>query len=214
MLRWPNEAFHITSSSVIIEADEPATVFERVFHPLMSVVLGMSGVATFHAFVAATSEGAVAIMGRSGYGKSSLGLELLAGGARLVSDDMLAIDATGQVRPGPRFVRVATDDRATRDPGGKQRRTVDSVDAAVDLKAVVIITRETEGFSQIDRQLDAVDALLNQAYVPFSCSKTEHRTKLERTIELATHVPVYHCQRHHLDPTRLAERTMSILHDQ
>jgi hypothetical protein len=211
VLRWPDAAFLVTSEAVIVDAVDPAWAFERYFNPVMSLAIAARGGATLHAFVVRIPQGTVAIMGRSGYGKSSLGIELLERGGLLVSDDVLALDGSGALQPGPSFVRYVCADVDLHDPGGKARRIVPSVDGPVTPDLVVVITREVSGFDRVTRQMDAVDLLLGQMYSPIAAEPDVRKVNLRHAVRLASTVPVYECGRHHRPVGELADRTISIL---
>ena len=69
--------------------------------PILSCALLRRGVETLHATVVEVQGGAVAIMGESGHGKSSLAASLVAAGHRLITDDLLTFKGGLLAQPGP-----------------------------------------------------------------------------------------------------------------
>lgn len=63
---------------------------------MLSFVLAMRGDAVLHASAAETDDGVVAFVGRSGMGKSTMATLMCADGARLITDDVLRLDLTGE----------------------------------------------------------------------------------------------------------------------
>jgi hypothetical protein len=71
----------------------------------------LQGLEVFHASAVATSHGAVAIVGRSGAGKTSLAIELCRRGASFLADDVLALERAGEslmVYPGTPVASLAS----------------------------------------------------------------------------------------------------------
>jgi len=66
-----------------------------VFGQVISYALLKQGMEPLHATVLAFDEGAVALLGDSGYGKSTLAAAFLQAGFRLVTDDMLVLRENG-----------------------------------------------------------------------------------------------------------------------
>lgn len=210
-LTWSDASFLVTEALVVVDAVDPAWAFERYLNPVMSLVIAARGGATLHAFVVDMPGGAVAIMGRSGHGKSSLGEALLSRGGLLVSDDLLVLDVDGSIQPGPRFIRSVTDDREAHDPGGKTRTTVEAVDGPVELALVVVISRECDGFEPVVRPMDGVDALLEQMYTPIAIAPDVRKVNLSHAVRLAGSTSIHLCERHHLPPADLAVRVETLL---
>lgn len=74
----------------LIPIDDPA--FEtNVLHSLVAIALMLRGEETLHATVVAIDDKAVALLGPSGVGKSTLAACLVARGAQLVTDDVLRL---------------------------------------------------------------------------------------------------------------------------
>ncbi|MEZ5165232.1 MAG: hypothetical protein R2695_01620 [Acidimicrobiales bacterium] len=211
MLAWDDAAFALDGDRLIVDATDPAWAFERYANPVMSLAIAAASGAAFHCFAVATEHGTAAVMGGSGYGKTSIGRELLARGGRLVCDDLLAFDVDGAVRPGPAFVRTADGNDDDLDPGGKHRRTVAAVHDRVDIDVVVVLTREVTGLARVERQLAAVDTILEQVYSPIAATPEVREVHLRRAVDLATRAEVWWCERHHDTPARLADRIGSIL---
>lgn len=80
--------------------------------PLAAVLQGYE---LFHASAVAGEAGVAAFAGTSGAGKTSLASRLVARGARLVTDDVLAIESTSScvlAHPGPAFMALPPADQA------------------------------------------------------------------------------------------------------
>jgi hypothetical protein len=73
---------------------------------LMSVVLVLRGHLVLHASAVQVGDGAVAFVGSSGMGKSTLATLLCAAGAPLVTDDVLRVDGEGFCRLGATEARL------------------------------------------------------------------------------------------------------------
>jgi hypothetical protein len=72
----------------------------------------LQGLETFHASAVATDEGAVAIAGPSGAGKTSLAIELCRSGAGFLADDVVALERDGEAlvaHPGTPAAGLASD---------------------------------------------------------------------------------------------------------
>ena len=211
VLRWPDAAFGVADDGVTVDADDPARAFERYFNPVMSLVLGTRGWTSFHAFVVQIDGLGIAVMGGSGYGKSSLGLALLGQGGLLVSDDLLALDADGIVQPGPLFVRTNTDNRSDRDPGGKARQLREAVHGPISLDLAIVISRDAEGFASVVGSAQAAGQVVKQAYSPFAASREAQRNTLHAATRIASTAPVIACERHFESPEDLAQRVLAFL---
>ena len=82
-----------------------------ILGPVMALALQQSGILCLHGSAVTLGEEAVAFLGPKHYGKSTLALAMVAAGARLLSDDLVAIkpDASPVVLPGVHSVRVRKD---------------------------------------------------------------------------------------------------------
>jgi hypothetical protein len=99
------------------EADAvPVERCERfLFAQVLPLAAVLQGLDVLHASAVAWDGGAVAFLGASGAGKTTVATRLMARGARLITDDALALGlAGGQViaHPGPPFVAIAATDAA------------------------------------------------------------------------------------------------------
>ena len=78
------------------EADRAFTT--HLFGHVLSFVLLKKGFEPLHSTVLASADGAIGILGESGYGKSTLAAGLLQSGMRLVTDDLLVVTYEGDDR--------------------------------------------------------------------------------------------------------------------
>ncbi len=87
------------SSSVYIvhssRSSQPALEFARTVRSVIMVYLEDQGWISYHAGAVETKNGLVMIVGNSGAGKTSLILDLLAGGARYVANERLLVRGNG-----------------------------------------------------------------------------------------------------------------------
>jgi hypothetical protein len=80
-----------------------------VVEPLLSVVAARAGQVLLPAAALEEGPGAVALMGRSGSGKTSVSLRALAAGRGIVGDDQFLLDAHGRCSRLPRRLRLYSD---------------------------------------------------------------------------------------------------------
>lgn len=102
--------------------------------PFAAVLRGIEGL---HAGAAAIGDGAVVVAAASGGGKTTLVAELVERGARLVADDVAAVESDGDtvvVHPGPGLMSV-------RDDAGPPLRRVAREPRSLPLRAVVLLRR-------------------------------------------------------------------------
>ncbi|MBA2954242.1 hypothetical protein GON03_07905 [Nocardioides sp. MAH-18] len=76
---------------------DPDLVSVLVSGTVLAFVLAMRGEAVLHASAVQVGDAALAFVGASGMGKSTMATLLCAAGARLVTDDVLRVDTTGSV---------------------------------------------------------------------------------------------------------------------
>ena len=121
------------------ERAKPDSFETHLLSQVLSSAMLRVGIEPIHGTVLATSVGGVAILGDSGYGKSSLAASFMAAGDRLVTDDLLV------VRPGPEGLMVM--------PGPQRMKLMPST-------ARKLLGRRAEGVSINDRTRKAVIPLL------------------------------------------------------
>jgi hypothetical protein len=109
----------------------PAWRWERlVIAQVLPLAAVLRGKDVLHASAVALHDRAVAFMGRSGAGKTTLAGRIVANGARLVTDDVLAVDRTRQEVVVHRGAAVARIDAAQlRDMSQSERRALGPVRA-------------------------------------------------------------------------------------
>ena len=127
--------FRIDGARRTIEARPAPELDPLMLAPLiegavLACVLALEGECVLHASAVEMDGGAVALVGRSGQGKSTLATLLCLGGASLVSDDVLRVDLSGEAPrcfPGGRRVRLRPHAGPLLDalPDGAVERTVD-----------------------------------------------------------------------------------------
>ncbi len=84
-----------------------------VVEPLVAIALAREGFIALPSAGVAGEDGAILLMGRSGSGKSSVCMRLLARGVAVLSDDQIVLDERGRCWPYPRRFRVYPDLRET-----------------------------------------------------------------------------------------------------
>jgi hypothetical protein len=105
--------FHLDDVAAVVLCaipDRAAAAWQRqLLDTVLFTVSFVRGFELLHAGAVVTSRGAVALAGRTGAGKSSLVAELMRRGHRLLSDDVVAVDAPGDgvmAFPGPAVMNL------------------------------------------------------------------------------------------------------------
>jgi hypothetical protein len=158
-----------------------------------------------HASAVKLPKGVVAIVGRSGIGKTSVAIELLGRGATLYSDDVLALrrlDSDLVAYPGPPLMNVPRELLHTMSGHGReiahfpdQDETWMSIEHAADgpepLKAVFVLERQGQGEPRVERLDPSPFPLMAHAW---GLERTGPRAQrsFETYTELARAAPAYH----------------------
>lgn len=118
LLRFPGLAdFSVSADGEHVSAwpalgSDPATVEHLYINQLVPLALSRQGRPTFHASVVTVKDGAVAFLGETGYGKSTLAASYALSGAKFLTDDALIIEETLEgciVHPGHASLRLWPD---------------------------------------------------------------------------------------------------------
>ena len=109
---------------------DPGMLAPLLEGPVISGILALDGECVLHASAVEVEGRALAFVGGSGQGKSTLATLLCLGGASLVSDDVLRVDLSGEEArcfPGGRRTRLRSNAAALLDslPAGEVERTAD-----------------------------------------------------------------------------------------
>lgn len=139
---------------------------------LLAMHLTLRRQLVLHASAVSTGDGAVAFVGRSGMGKSTLATALCELGAALISDDLLRVDPDLRVYPGatetrlrPNARQLARDAYETAD-GRLATRPAILVAGPTPLAACVIPHPSRDATTVTTRRLRPVEALLRLASYP------------------------------------------------
>ena len=98
MLRFPDLGdFEVSADGRVVRAWPVPGIFEDTMQHLylnqvLPLALSKQGRIVFHASAIETENGAIAFLGESGYGKSTLAASFAAGGQRFLTDDALLLD--------------------------------------------------------------------------------------------------------------------------
>ena len=176
--------------------------------PLASILQGME---VLHASAVCLDGRAVAFLGRSGAGKTTLATRLLARGARLLTDDVLALTADGTTVWAHRGGAVARIDAETvRGMTPAERVALGQVEARgakwhvrpptgparVRLGALYVLSGEagdTAGAGVTVRPVDPVEPglLLGSAFLPYLAGPERLRRQLDVAAAIAATVPLF-----------------------
>lgn len=187
------------ADAVTLERSE-RFLFAQVL-PLAAVLQGLDVV---HASAVAWDGCVVALVGPSGAGKTTLATRLVARGARLVTDDALALEITGGrivAHPGPPFVAITAGDAALAEGAlawmGRQRGSSDKhhfvapvCDRALPLSAVYYLEPRAE-FRLTAASDEVVSRLLAHAAAPYVLASERLLQHLEVVTIVTTSVPQY-----------------------
>lgn len=170
--------------------------------PLAATLLGHE---LLHASAVAIDGRVVAFTGRSGAGKTSLAVHLAAGGAELLTDDVLSLECTaGAVvaHPGVPFANVAAEQLQALTPAGRARlgRTIGTSEKvhielacmpreALPLSRLYFVERGAPVDGVTFEELDAVEPpeLLGATFMPHIVTPGRLVTQLHTCAEVARH---------------------------
>jgi hypothetical protein len=187
----------------------PAWRWERlVLAQVLPLAAALRGMHVLHASAVALGGHAVAFMGRAGAGKTTLAGRLVAHGAQLVTDDVLAVDesrATVRAHRGGSVVRIdprelqamASDERrllgAVHGRGEKWHVAPALAPARLPLSLTYHLVRPTavEGAQIVE--VDPYDPalLLGNAFLPYLTDPERLRRQLEISAAIANTTPLY-----------------------
>ena len=193
------------------EAD-PLYVSAVVTGELFSVLLRQRGLLVLHGSGAVRDGRAVGLVGDSGWGKSTLAAALVSRGWRLVTDDLLVVDAaSGTTTPSHASMRLSTSSReAVRDrhaSHGPAHALTDKVRVdlgesfsrePVPLAAVLVLDPRIAGASEavpISRREAVEEYVVHTRGRRLLHSPDARRTHLTRCAELARSVPAFSLRR-------------------
>ena len=103
-LHWPEAGTILVRQGREITVDpvpgvEPRVVRLYLLGPALALVLHQRGLLVLHASAVTLDDGVVAFLGHSGHGKSTTAAALHARGCRVVADDVVALDLSGDGSP-------------------------------------------------------------------------------------------------------------------
>lgn len=165
---------------------------------LFSVAL-VRGYEALHAGAVATERGAIAITAGAGGGKSTLLDELLRRGKRLLSDDVIALEARGDsaplAQPGPPVMTVPV--RIEPPPGepiasldGERWVAVPVAPEPLPLAGLIVLDRRAGLVAGLDPVVDPLPVLLG-SLLRFPRTVERERSRFEIAAAIASHVPVW-----------------------
>lgn len=150
---------------------------------LMAVHLMLHNQLVLHASAVQAGDQAVAFVGRSGMGKSTLATALSAQGYPLVTDDLLRVDAELLVHPGATETRLRLNARELAEGKGYETadgrlalRPSDLVDGPLPLGTCVIPQPSRDTTEVMIRRLRPVEALLRLSSYPRVLGWTDQAT--------------------------------------
>ncbi len=180
--------------------------WERLlFAQVLPLAAALSGRELFHASAVALDGGAVAFVGLTGAGKSSIAAHLVADGAGLVADDVLALERTpGGVssHPGSGLAGVAPHELASMSASGRARLgrpvgkadksylAVPIVERALPLRALYFITRTDHENVEIAPSESVPTRLLGSSFIAYLRSPEHLVEHLEVCTHIAATVPI------------------------
>ncbi len=192
-------------SIVASETRISALRFQRLFYAqVLPLAAALQGLELLHASAVELGGRAVAFVAASGTGKSSICAHLVAGGARFVTDDVLAVEpARGRVlaHPGPASMNLdpaelaAMDEAARRSFGrpagrsGKLTVTMSPADAPVALGALCFL-RRGDDFGATRRVDGMSRGLLAAGFLIHLRTPERLMTHLDTTARIAAGTPV------------------------
>jgi hypothetical protein len=169
--------------------------------PLAAVLQGLEVV---HASAVAFNGGVVAFVGASGAGKTTLATRLMARGARLITDDALALEmADGEIiaHPGPAFLAIAATAPALADgpPAwlGRQQGASDKPHFVAPVSELVLpltgvyYLGQRAGFSITAAGDGALPRMLGYATAPYVLTPERLLEHLEVATMVTTSVPQF-----------------------
>jgi hypothetical protein len=173
--------------------------------PLAAVLQGME---VLHASAVALAGRGIALLGPSGAGKTTLAAHLVVGGARLVTDDVLAVTATAGAVLGHRGGAIARIDAAAlRSMTAGERVALGTVEARgakwhvrpptgprrVALGALYVLDLAPDRASVTIAPVDPVDPglLLGSAFLPYLDPPDRLRRQLDVVAALGAAVPLF-----------------------
>lgn len=232
--------FNINDRGAAIEwnpgpAVRAATVRQDVLGRVVPLALHAAGILTLHGSAVAIGGHGVAFLAPKHYGKSTLARALLGAGARLLTDDVIAMEAAehgARMRPGVQHIRLWPDavaglrlDRAASSSGSPKQIFADLTDdqlmaAAVPSVALYLLAprpAEPAAPAVLRTQLSTVEAvlvLLGHTKLGALLGPTERLRLFQKVADLAEAVPVYRLEVQR-DFSRLDEvvRTVAGWHD-
>lgn len=190
----------------------PEMARNDVLGRVMAVALHAAGGLTLHGSAVAIEERVVAFLAPKHHGKSTLAAALVREGARLVTDDIVAVELDGpaQVRSGVHSMRLCTDSadrlieqKTPRRFGVDGKHVVDHAGphlvmlGMAPLSAIYVLRPVNGDRSQsaaTRRQLTSMQAamtLLTHGKISPLLGKAEAATVFERAVTLAGQVPVF-----------------------
>jgi hypothetical protein len=187
----------------------PAWRWERlVLAQVLPLAAALRGMHVLHASAVALAGQAVAFMGRAGAGKTTLASRMVAHGARLVTDDVLAVDDSraavrahrggSVVRIDPEELRMMTTDErrllgAVHGRGEKWHVRPALAPARLPLSLTYHLVRPmaVEGAQIVE--VDPYDPalLLGNAFLPYLTDPERLRRQLEISAAIANTTPLY-----------------------
>lgn len=181
--------------------------WERLlFAQVLPLAAALQGRELFHASAVSLDGAAIAFVGFSGAGKSSIAAHLVARGALLVTDDVLALERSGEgvtAHPGCGLAGIERHEVAAMSAGGRARLgrrvgtadkayfSVTVVDGPLPLRALYYLTRGEFDTIEIGPSGSLPSRLLGSAFVAYLRSPRHLVDHLDACTHLAATVPVF-----------------------
>ena len=193
---------------------EEGQIWQRLFFAqALPLAAALNGLALFHASAVVMDERAYAFVGLSGSGKTSIAAQLVARGARMLTDDVLALEPAGgelRAHAGPARISI---ERAELDGLGAdgRKRLGDPLDTPtedgkvqletrpetrpVPLGGVFLLGRTSSGGVAVKRDPEnRTQALLAAAFLGYLMLPRRLALHLEVCAEIAAGVPTFSVQ--------------------
>ena len=190
---------------------DPATLRAFVLGPAFGILLHQRGLLVLHASAVVLAGGAVAFLGRSGYGKSTTAAALHARSGGLVADDVVAVDLTAPggpiVQPGYPQLKLwpdavtalgAAPDALPRIQPGEEKRAWAAVDPGAAPRALrrlyVLADDEALALEPLTGH-EAVFEVFQHSYIVPALPRLGSARDLEQCARLVAAVPVQRLRR-------------------